>query len=229
MLITAMSTYAIEDNSNKMINAVKFLTVIEIQHDLIQMNHDFIQNNNFNDSITNFNNISDCSKISVNDISIVEKKITDSLFDKFKVYFAYYKWESPITKYIIAITENGQYYFLNGFENNDFAQLIEHQIDSITSLADVEKITNLFFETVLYQNYEKIFVIDSSTYKNFNEMYSDIIPYSAKENMTGYEIKFFTYATESEQILEHNIIITQRKDFIYKSFLINKGNEVFGE
>jgi hypothetical protein len=94
----------------------------------------------------------------------------------------------PISSSIVAVTVNGEFYYLRGFETNDFMDLVNNCIRPELDKSEFLDIVDLFFST-LYPDEELIDSVSITKYKNLKNINLPIF----RQDSTGLQYEAFTY------------------------------------
>ncbi len=109
----------------------------------------------------------------INDNVRIKKLDIDEYWsDKFIIYVA--SFSASYEKYILGINTYNDFYLLKGFDVCNFNSLIFQNIDSITDILIADKIIDLFFETVIYDDFSKRIIVDSSNITTYLNDYNMI-------------------------------------------------------
>ena len=193
------------------------------------------------------------------ELKTIEDSIHNNWRDKFLVFFSY-QWGTTVSRartelgmdsryfdlygrYFIAMSNQGAFYYLQGFKENDFEKLVMEEIAPVTTKDIAVKISNLYLATVAYNlifeqavityqnsgdsaiNRNSPKIIDTENYKIYKTEYEKLIPPKHSEKDGEYQIELCVLEPLGKKITLHKFLIGKNGEFKHESIIIQEAKE----
>ena len=179
------------------------------------------------------------------ELKTIEDSIHNNWRNKFLVFFSY-QWGTTVSRartelgmdsryfdlygrYFIAMSNQGAFYYLQGFKENDFEKLVREEIAPIISKDNAVKVANLYLATVAYNlifeqavityqnsedsaiNKKSPKIIDDYNYKLYKSEYEKLIPPKYSEKDGDYQIELCVLEPLNQKITMHKFFYRQKR------------------
>ena len=198
-----------------------------IKLNIVKKRYDSIYKEQLTGDINFLNKIENFKRVYLIDeqIGIYEKSNFYTSNSKFKIYYGTDIGNSIEFSYLIAISKNGKYYHLFGFDNQDFDIFLQDNLLPVNK-ENIIYLIKLYLLTVKYDYFGSRIFIDDKEKMISIKADNDITLPEVNDESDGLYAKIFTYDTYTNILVKYHFRFFENKLYLQNEEIIDNNRNL---
>jgi len=129
------------------------------------------------------------------------------------------RWDvMHIGNYMLAMGYDGTLFYLSGFGQNDFKNLLHYKIGPIDSEGKAEQVAKLYMSTVQFDPRARFQFVDSTLARMYSSEFPYLSPPRIRLQRDTYTVTLYTFYVEYERVELHQVALRETGDKQYTFF-----------